>query len=100
MRLRKSDTAKQFDEIHCPEPFNEAFWSDFGDHHLPDFLLTPLLTALAHDDIVRGQTAVAANLDFRAVVVDRRSHGRLRSDSFKQKPAIHIRVYFGIRFLV
>jgi hypothetical protein len=43
VRLRKSDTAKQFDEIHCLAPFNEAFWSDFGDHHLPDFLLTPLL---------------------------------------------------------
>jgi hypothetical protein len=28
----------QVDEILSPEPFNEAFWSDFVDHHLPDHL--------------------------------------------------------------
>jgi hypothetical protein len=32
------DLRGRFEEIQSPEPFNEAFWSDFVDHHLPNDL--------------------------------------------------------------
>jgi hypothetical protein len=32
------DLPGQFDEIHCPQPFDEAFRPDFVDHHLPEDL--------------------------------------------------------------